>query len=84
MSVYICMYMYCYTQKGFICNKDYYYHNSCKSEADPHISILKGVGVLFKEKSNFKTICSKKNKRWRNSKPNLKYSVKTRFDQSIT
>ena len=53
MSVYICMYMYCYTQKGFICNKDYYYHNSCKSEADPHISILKGVGVLFKEKIEF-------------------------------
>ena len=24
MSVYVCMYMYCYTQKGFICNKDYY------------------------------------------------------------
>jgi ABC-type methionine transport system permease subunit len=24
MSVYVCMYLYCYTQKGFICNKDYY------------------------------------------------------------
>ena len=23
MSVYVCMYMYWYTQKGFICNKDY-------------------------------------------------------------
>ena len=23
MSVYVCMYMYCYTQKGLKCNKDY-------------------------------------------------------------
>ena len=25
MAVYVCMYMYCYTQKGFMYNKDYYY-----------------------------------------------------------
>ena len=41
MLVYVCMFMYCYTQKGFICNKDYCYLIEMKKISNHISSLLK-------------------------------------------
>ena len=47
MSVYVCMYMYCYTQKGFLCNKDYYYMRASCSPYELYI-----IQYLFQNKTH--------------------------------